>query len=77
MTDPENLFVLHEQIGKGNFGKVFKGIDQRSQEVVAIKIVDLECEDELEDIRQEITVLAQCDSPYITKYYGSYIKVCS
>jgi serine/threonine-protein kinase 24/25/MST4 len=73
--DPETIFTKQEKIGKGNFGEVYKGIDNRNNHVVAIKIIDLEeAEDEIEDIQQEITMLSQCDSAHVTRYHGSYLK---
>jgi len=75
MGDPQLIFDKKERIGKGSFGEVFRGIDKRNGQEVAIKIIDLEdAEDEIEDIQQEISVLSQCDSPCVTKYYGSYLK---
>lgn len=73
--NPEELYTLESVIGKGSFGIVYKGITKKSGEAVAIKIIDLEnAEDAIDDIHQEINILAQCDSPFITKYSGSYLK---
>lgn len=43
--------------------------------IVAIKQIDLEdTDDDISEIQQEIAHLAQCDSDYVTRYYGSFVK---
>ncbi|KAI8454879.1 kinase-like domain-containing protein [Phakopsora pachyrhizi] len=74
-ADPEELYIRQDRIGKGSFGEVYKGFDKRTRKPVAIKVIDLEsAEDEIEDIQQEIAILSQLDSCYVTRYHGSYLK---
>ncbi|WWD04556.1 hypothetical protein V865_002626 [Kwoniella europaea PYCC6329] len=74
-ADPELYYVKQNRIGKGSFGEVYKGYDKRTSLPVAIKIIDLEsAEDEIDDIQQEIQILGQLDSEFVTRYHGSYLK---
>ncbi|KXG47657.1 uncharacterized protein PGRI_015270 [Penicillium griseofulvum] len=73
--DPETIYTKQTCIGGGSFGKVFKGLDKRTGESVAIKIIDVEnAEDDVDDIIKEIAILSELKSPYVTKYHGSYLK---
>ena len=68
-------YDLIERIGRGSFGEVFRGVDLQTEQTVAIKVIDLEqAEDEIDDIQQEIAVMAQCDSKHVTRYFGSYVS---
>ena len=68
-TSPPKSVLL----GKTNFPP--SSVEKRSGQAVAIKVIDIEsAEDEVEDIIQEIAILSELQSPYVTKYYGSYAK---
>lgn len=68
----DDRYALLTRVGRGATGEVFKALDLTNRDIVAVKLVDLEdAEDDVADIQREITVLAQCASPFVTKYLAS------
>ncbi|CDO69195.1 hypothetical protein BN946_scf185042.g97 [Trametes cinnabarina] len=69
------LYQRLETIGKGAYGSVHKGRDLRTGEVVALKIINLDTEDDdVGDIQREVALLTQLrDAPNVTKYYGCFM----
>ncbi|KAJ1977043.1 kinase that interacts with cdc31p [Dimargaris xerosporica] len=64
-----------EFIGKGAYGSVYKAYDLATNQVVAIKILNLDTrEDEVRDIQREIATLSQLSNKYITRYHGSLLN---
>eukprot|EP01097_Dermamoeba_algensis_P010255 TRINITY_DN7496_c0_g1_i1.p1 TRINITY_DN7496_c0_g1~~TRINITY_DN7496_c0_g1_i1.p1 ORF type:complete len:505 (-),score=80.43 TRINITY_DN7496_c0_g1_i1:141-1655(-) len=72
--DPTTIFTLQERLGKGSFGSVYKAINNKTGNVVALKLISLDADEALEDVRKEIQILAECNHPNIVSYYGSYFK---
>lgn len=69
---PEEVFDIICKLGEGSYGSVYKALHKESENVVAIKQVPLDTD--LHEIIKEISIMQQCDSPYVVKYYGSYFK---
>lgn len=67
-------FEVTTELGRGAFGVVYRGHDLISNDVVAIKQIDLESTNDLSEIQQEIQMLSTCKHPNITQYHGCFMK---
>ncbi|KAF9969734.1 hypothetical protein BGZ73_007769, partial [Actinomortierella ambigua] len=77
-TSASQLFTRQELVGRGAYGAVYRGIENATGQVVAIKVLNLDTEEEdVSDIQREIATLSQlknCDSQNITRYHGSFLN---
>ncbi|CCE85254.1 Piso0_004836 [Millerozyma farinosa CBS 7064] len=72
----KSMFRRTEVIGRGKFGVVYKGVNVNTKKVVAIKVLNLDTqEDEVADVQQEIQFLTEFKNvPNVTHYYGSFLN---
>lgn len=70
------LYKRTEVIGRGKFGVVYKGYHKQTKQIVAIKVLNLDTEeDEVLDVQQEIQFLADLKNvPNVTHYYGLFLQ---
>ena len=70
-------YHITDEIGRGVSGVVWKAtIPQKSNEVVAIKVLDLEDQDQnyLEEIRREAQTMSMLSHPNLVRYHCSFIE---
>ncbi|CAA6665308.1 unnamed protein product [Spirodela intermedia] len=69
----DNKYMLGDEIGKGAYGRVYKGLDLENGDFVAIKQVSLENipQEDLNIIMLEIDLLKNLNHKNIVKYLGS------
>ncbi|KEH30575.1 MAP kinase kinase kinase [Medicago truncatula] len=69
----DNKYMLGDEIGKGAYARVYKGLDLENGDFVAIKQVSLEniAQEDLNIIMQEIDLLKNLNHKNIVKYLGS------
>ena len=63
--------ITRNLLGKGTFGRVYEGIDQETNEKVAIKVIPIESAD-MDSLRSEVGILKKCDHENVIKCYGFY-----
>ncbi|XP_024589531.1 mitogen-activated protein kinase kinase kinase kinase 1 isoform X1 [Neophocaena asiaeorientalis asiaeorientalis] len=71
--DPRDHYDLLQRLGGGTYGEVFKARDKVTGDLVALKMVKMEPDDDVSTLQKEILILKTCRHPNIVAYHGSYL----
>ncbi|XP_045641812.1 mitogen-activated protein kinase kinase kinase kinase 1 isoform X2 [Ursus americanus] len=71
--DPRDHYDLLQRLGGGTYGEVFKARDKVTGDLVAVKMVKTEPDDDVSTLQKEILILKTCRHANIVAYHGSYL----
>ena len=72
--DPDEIFDIIQPLGKGAFGMVYKALDKRDGELVALKVMAMEGDSEVGSLEQEVAIMKRCECPFIVNFRGAWLK---
>ncbi|RKP03313.1 hypothetical protein CXG81DRAFT_9686, partial [Caulochytrium protostelioides] len=80
MTDPMAVWLVHEKVGEGSYGEIYRATRRvplatsAEENTAALKVIDLErTSDDLDDLLTEVDFQAKCLSAYLARFYGAWM----
>lgn len=73
--DPEQVFRVESNIGRGSYGSVYNAVRHSDQRPVAVKLLNIgETKASRDALDHEIEALKMCSSPFIVAFEGAYLE---
>eukprot|EP00126_Sphaerothecum_destruens_P005735 Sdes_comp19003_c0_seq1m9546 len=72
-VNPTEMFELITELGDGSFGKVYKARERKTARLAAVKLVQMEGDEELEDLQIEIDILKECSHRDVVELYDAFL----
>eukprot|EP00457_Paulinella_chromatophora_P008221 gb/GEZN01008251.1/.p1 GENE.gb/GEZN01008251.1/~~gb/GEZN01008251.1/.p1 ORF type:complete len:410 (-),score=51.26 gb/GEZN01008251.1/:221-1363(-) len=73
IQDPEREYEILTTLGVGSYGSVYCARARVSGDFVALKVVDLRKNAELEELTAEIQFMQSCKTKYVVSFKASYL----
>lgn len=70
--DPNKVFGKLVKLDEGSSGTVYKGIHAKTNQKVAIKIIQIKADTKLDTLENEIAMMESCKHENIVEYIGAY-----
>ncbi|KAL6077453.1 Serine/threonine-protein kinase svkA [Balamuthia mandrillaris] len=68
--DPNSAFTLHNKLGEGAYGIVYRAEYKNTGFILAAKVLPQRDEKEFQNMKKEINILKKCGHECIVQYYG-------